>query len=66
VLESSHASGDRYEYETELLIEAVRAGFRLASVDVPTVYGAPSHFRAWNDSLSVVRTIWRHRAGRSS
>ncbi len=64
VLEASRASGDRYEYETELLLEAARAGFRIASVDVPTTYGAPSHFRAWNDSLRVVRTIWRHRAGR--
>ena len=65
VLEGSHACGDRYEYETELLIEAVRAGFRIASVDVPTVYGAPSHFHAWVDSLRVVRTIWRHRSRRS-
>jgi glycosyltransferase involved in cell wall biosynthesis len=64
VLEGSRARGDRYEYETELLIEAVRAGFRIASVDVPTVYGAPSHFRAWDDSLRVVRTIWRHRLRR--
>lgn len=64
VLEASHASGDRYEYETELLIEAVRGGFRIACVEVPTVYGAPSHFRTWDDSLRVVRTIWRHRARR--
>ena len=66
VLEASHASGDRYEYETDLLIEAVRAGFRIASVRVPTLYGAPSHFRAWDDSVRVVRTIWRHRARRLS
>jgi glycosyltransferase involved in cell wall biosynthesis len=66
VLESVHATGDRYEYETEFLIEAVRAGYRIASVGVPTMYGAPSHFRAWDDSMRVVRTIWRHRAGRSS
>ena len=55
-------SGDRYEYETEFLIGAARAGYRIASVGVPTVYGAPSHFRTWNDSMRVVRTIWRHRA----
>ncbi|MDQ2930813.1 MAG: glycosyltransferase family 2 protein [Gemmatimonadota bacterium] len=62
VLEAIHATGDRYEYETELLIDAVRRGFRIASVEVPTTYGAPSHFRAWDDSLRVVRTIWRHRS----
>lgn len=61
VLEGCRATGDRYEYETELLIAAVRAGFRLASVGVPTVYGVPSHFRTWDDSLRVVRTIWRCR-----
>ena len=66
VLERVCATGDRYEYETEFLIEAVRAGFRIASVGVPTTYGAPSHFRAWDDSVRVVRAIWRHRAGRTS
>jgi glycosyltransferase involved in cell wall biosynthesis len=55
------ASGDRYEYETEFLIAAMRAGYRLASVDVPTTYGTPSHFRSWSDSVRVVRAIWRER-----
>jgi hypothetical protein len=55
--------GDRYEYETDLLIRALRAGFRVAAVPVPTVYGAPSHFRGVGDSVRVVRTIWHHRAG---
>ena len=64
VLERVHATGDRYEYETEFLIEAARAGYRIATVDVPTRYGAASHFRAWDDSVLVVRAIWRHRAGR--
>lgn len=62
LLEEVHAPGDRYEYETEFLIAAARAGYRIASVDVPTVYGVPSHFRHWRDSMRVVRAIWRHRA----
>ncbi|HEV7702874.1 MAG TPA: glycosyltransferase family 2 protein [Gemmatimonadaceae bacterium] len=66
VLERVHATGDRYEYETEFLIEAARAGYRIASVGVPTMYGAASHFRTWDDSMLVVRAIWRHRAGRAS
>ena len=53
---------DRYEFETEFLIAAVRAGYRIANVRVPTTYGAPSHFRAWSDSMRVVRAIWRQRA----
>jgi glycosyltransferase involved in cell wall biosynthesis len=62
VLAAVQATGDRYEYETEFLIAAVRAGYRIASVGVPTSYGAPSHFRAWGDSMRVVRAIWRQRA----
>ncbi|MBK5188665.1 MAG: hypothetical protein JJD97_10510 [Gemmatimonadaceae bacterium] len=66
VLAAVRATGDRYEYETEFLIEVARAGYRIASVAVPTMYGAPSHFRAWDDSMRVVRAIWRHRAERLS
>ena len=66
VLADVRASGDRYEYETEFLIAAVRAGYRIGSVGVPTTYGAPSHFRAWGDSMRVMRAIWRQRAGSAS
>ena len=63
VCERVRATGDRYEYETEFLIAAGRAGFRIAAVPVRTSYGAPSHFRAVRDSARVVRAIWRERAG---
>jgi len=63
VLETVHAPGDRYEFETEFLIRAARSGFTIVAVPVPTMYGAPSHFRALRDSARVVRAIWRHRAG---
>jgi glycosyltransferase involved in cell wall biosynthesis len=63
VLERVHADGDRYEFETEFLIRAARAGFTIVAVPVPTVYGTPSHFRAVRDTARVVRTIWRHRSG---
>jgi glycosyltransferase involved in cell wall biosynthesis len=63
VLERVSARGDRYEYETDFLIQAGRAGFRIAAVPITTVYGARSHFRAFRDSTRVVRTIWRYRAG---
>ncbi len=62
VLGTIAPTGDRYEYETEFLIAAMRAGYRIASVTVPTTYGAPSHFRPWSDSIRVVRAIWRERA----
>jgi glycosyltransferase involved in cell wall biosynthesis len=63
VIEQVHGEGERYEFETDLLIRALRAGFRLATVPIPTIYGPPSHFRGVADSVRVVRTIWRHRAG---
>jgi glycosyltransferase involved in cell wall biosynthesis len=52
-------TGDRYEYETDFLIQAARDGFRIACVPVPTIYGAPSHFRELRDAARVVRTICR-------
>ncbi len=62
VLEAVRARGDRYEYETDFLIQAGRAGFRIVAVSIPTVYGPRSHFRGIRDSARVVRTIWRYRA----
>lgn len=63
VLESVVARGDRYEYETDFLIQAGRSGYRIAAIPIPTIYGAPSHFQGIRDSARVVRTIWRYRAG---
>ncbi|OLC10590.1 MAG: hypothetical protein AUH41_02680 [Gemmatimonadetes bacterium 13_1_40CM_66_11] len=63
VAERVRPAGDRYEYEANFLFDALRAGFRVASVEVPTLYGAPSHFRAWRDTWRVARVFARH-AGR--
>jgi glycosyltransferase involved in cell wall biosynthesis len=62
VLDAVSARGDRFEFETDFLIRAARAGCRIASVPVPTLYGARSHFRPVSDSVRIVHTIWRHRA----
>jgi glycosyltransferase involved in cell wall biosynthesis len=66
VIEAIRAVGDRYEYETDFIIRAARAGFRIASVPVPTIYvaraqGGRSHFRGCRDTARVVATILRHR-----
>jgi glycosyltransferase involved in cell wall biosynthesis len=61
VLEHIDARGDRYEFETDFLIRAARAGFRIGSVAIPTVYGATSHFRGMRDSARIVKAIWAHR-----
>jgi glycosyltransferase involved in cell wall biosynthesis len=63
VLDKVSPVGDRYEYETELLIGAALAGFRIASVRVPTIYGeGRSHFGGVRDTARIARAIWRHRA----
>jgi glycosyltransferase involved in cell wall biosynthesis len=55
--------GDRYEYEANFLLDALRAGFRMTSIEVPTIYGVRSHFRPWSDTWRMVRAFARH-AGR--
>jgi glycosyltransferase involved in cell wall biosynthesis len=59
VLRSIAPAGDRYEYETDFLIQAARAGFSIAWVPVPTVYGAASHFRGVRDTARIVGAICR-------
>jgi glycosyltransferase involved in cell wall biosynthesis len=63
LLDGVVAAGDRYEWETDLLLRAARGGWRIAAVPVPTVYGPPSHFRLLRDSARVVSVFWRHAAG---
>jgi glycosyltransferase involved in cell wall biosynthesis len=66
VIESVDAVGDRYEFETDFIIRAARAGFRITAVPIPTIYVSPdaggrSHFRECRDAARVVATIFRHR-----
>lgn len=66
VIDAVSAVGERYEYETDFLIRAVRAGYRIGAVPVPTIYvpraqGGRSHFRECRDAARVVATIIRHR-----
>jgi hypothetical protein len=63
VAERVRPGGDRYEYEANFLLDALRAGYRVASVEVPTIYGSRSHFRPWADTWRMARAFARH-AGR--
>ncbi len=63
VAERLHPAGDRYEYEANFLLDALRTGFRVTSVDIPTVYGPRTHFRSWTDTWLMARAFARH-AGR--
>ena len=62
-VERIQPAGDRYEYEANFLLDALRAGYRVASVEVPTIYGPRSHFRSWTDTWRMARAFARH-AGR--
>lgn len=61
VLRTIEARGDRYEFETDFLVRASRAGFTIVDVPVPTIYGPPSHFREFSDAWRVARILWSHR-----
>lgn len=63
VAERVQPAGDRYEFEANFLLDALLAGFRVHSVDIPTVYGPRSHFQSWTDTWRVARSFARH-AGR--
>jgi len=54
-------SETRYDYETVFLLEALKRGFRVASVAVPTVYdGARSYFRPVVDTWRLARVFARY------
>lgn len=63
VLEEVLAEGDRYEFETDFVIRAARAGFSITNIPISTIYGPASYFREFHDAMRVIGVIWRHRAG---
>ncbi|MEJ7758981.1 MAG: glycosyltransferase family 2 protein [Gemmatimonadaceae bacterium] len=63
VIEEIQGVGDRYEYETDFIIRAARAGFTITNVPISTIYGPPSYFREFRDALLVIRVLVRHLGG---
>ncbi|MEO5904179.1 MAG: glycosyltransferase family 2 protein [Gemmatimonadaceae bacterium] len=63
VLDEIHATGDRYEFETDFIIRAARAGFSITNVPISTIYGPPSYFREVHDAVRVMGVLWSHRSG---
>jgi glycosyltransferase involved in cell wall biosynthesis len=57
------ARGSRFDFETEILLRAARAGVPLEGVPVgvhyPPVAERVSHFRPWVDTARIVRTVAR-------
>jgi glycosyltransferase involved in cell wall biosynthesis len=62
VLADLHLSTGHFETETEMLIQAGRAGHKLASVPIRTIYreGRCSRIRPWRDTLRFIELAVRY------
>lgn len=61
VLRAVRPESRRFDYESEFLIGAARAGFRIGEAPVPTLYNAPgSHIHPVRDTIRFIRLVWRH------
>jgi len=55
-------TGERFEYETNMLLETKRRGIPILEVPISTVYiddNATSHFNPLRDSISIYRLIFK-------
>ncbi len=60
VLATTPLTPGRYEVETEVAVRAARLGFRVAEVEIPTVYGTEqSQIRALRDVPRIAGTLLR-------
>jgi len=54
--------GNRFDYETEMLIIASRKGYRIESVPITTVYSDQvSKIHPMRDALRFLKLMWRYR-----
>jgi glycosyltransferase involved in cell wall biosynthesis len=62
------SEGRRYEFETEVLLRAARAGLPVVGVPVrvyyPPIAERVSHYRPWRDTLRVIGIVVRLLVGR--
>lgn len=60
VLAGTPVRASRYEVETEMAVRAARLGFRVAEVEIPTIYGdETSHLSLSRDVPRIVRMMIR-------
>ena len=59
--------GRHFEFESEILILAIRRGLRIETVDVDVYYPPPeerhSHYHPWMDTLRIIRVVVPFAAG---
>jgi len=61
VLQKIRPESRRFDYESEFLVAASRAGFRIGAAPIPTLYNAPgSHINPFRDTIRFIRFVLRH------
>lgn len=61
VLRAVRPESRRFDYESEFLVLAARAGFRIGACPIPTLYNAPaSHIHPARDTIRFIRFVLRH------
>ena len=61
-METLRFSTTGFEFEVEMIVQAIIAGLRMAWVPIRTIYaGESSHFRPFWDSVEFMKTAWRAR-----
>ena len=61
VLRAIRPQSRRFEFESEFLVAAARAGFRIGAAPIPTLYNAPgSHIHPFRDTIRFIRFVLRH------
>jgi glycosyltransferase involved in cell wall biosynthesis len=51
-----------FDFEVEMIVQAIIAGLRLDWVDIRTIYaGESSHFRVFRDTVEFLKLAWRAR-----
>jgi len=65
VLKSIHLSTNRFETESEMLLEASRLGFHIDSISIRSVYASESsHIRPVRDTLRFFSFLFRYLSGK--
>lgn len=60
LLDGTPVSAGRYEFETEIIVRGARLGFRIAEVEIPTVYGEEkSHINPFRDVPRIFGAMGR-------
>ena len=63
VLRAIRPESKRFDYESEFLVAASRAGFKIGAAPIPTLYNAPgSHIHPVRDTIRFIRFVLRHLA----